>query len=198
MGFYTTSFSVKKTNKAPSTTETSISTVSETEPKTETPKNIDPDEMSAEEKEKTMAEALQSEPFIEMSNKERAHELKKIESLKKKLPKQGIFFGAEFQKRVHETKGFAQKIGEYLVFSDNFKVDAGPDLHVFLSAVRDPKNSKDLHSAGLIDLGKLKSTFGAQMYKIPKNIDFQVESIVIYCVPFKVIFGIAQIYGPGK
>jgi hypothetical protein len=45
-----------------------------------------------------------------------------------------------------------------------------------------------------IDLGSLKGNIGSQNYDIPDNVDLsEYESVVIYCVPFHVVFATAAL-----
>ena len=46
------------------------------------------------------------------------------------------------------------------------------------------------------DLGELKGNIGNQNYEIPKDLDVdQYNSVVIYCVPFHVVFSVATLMG---
>ncbi len=72
----------------------------------------------------------------------------------------------------------------YLRF-ENFEVTNGPDLRVYLTSEGDVKNG--LH------LEKLKGSKGDQNYLL-ENIDLQMyDTVVIYCQPFGVYFGEAQL-----
>lgn len=73
---------------------------------------------------------------------------------------------------------------------EDFEVTNGPDLHVLLVPHENPRSRDDLD--GHVDLGSLKGNLGDQNYDIPNDIDIsEYGSIVIYCVPFHVIFSIA-------
>ncbi len=68
---------------------------------------------------------------------------------------------------------------------ENFEVTNGPDLRVYLTSEGDVKNG--LH------LEKLKGSKGDQNYLL-ENIDVQMyDTVVIYCQPFGVYFGEAQL-----
>jgi len=68
----------------------------------------------------------------------------------------------------------------------DFNTSNGPDLHVYLSQEAEP-----IH---FIELGKLKSTAGNQVYVIPGNPDFTVyKYVLIHCQQFNHVFGIASI-----
>ena len=88
----------------------------------------------------------------------------------------------------HYADGTAKiiKVGDltYLRF-ENFEVTNGPDLRVYLTSEGDVKNG--LH------LEKLKGSKGDQNYLL-ENIDLQIyDTVVIYCQPFGVYFGEAQL-----
>ncbi len=68
---------------------------------------------------------------------------------------------------------------------ENFEVTNGPDLRVYLTSEGDVKNG--LH------LEKLKGSMWNQNYLL-ENIDLQIyDTVVIYCQPFGVYFGEAQL-----
>ncbi len=88
----------------------------------------------------------------------------------------------------HYADGTAKiiKVGDstFLRF-ENFEVTNGPDLRVYLTPEGDVKNG--LH------LEKLKGSKGDQNYLL-ENIDLQMyDTVVIYCQPFGVYFGEAQL-----
>jgi len=88
----------------------------------------------------------------------------------------------------HYADGTAKiiKVGDltYLRF-ENFEVTNGPDLRVYLTSEGDVKSG--LH------LEKLKGSKGDQNYLL-ENIDLQIyDTVVIYCQPFGVYFGEAQL-----
>ena len=103
-----------------------------------------------------------------------------------------------FAAKAHRGAGGATVVrrdgSTYLVLDAAFATDAGPRLHVFLTGHPDPANSADVHSAGDADLGPLKATSGAQVYEIPATAaDGDWKSVVVYCVPFKVVFTSASL-----
>lgn len=75
---------------------------------------------------------------------------------------------------------------------EGFEVTNGPDLHVLLVPHANPGGRGDLD--GYVDLGPLKGNIGDQNYEIPDDLDIsEYGSIVIYCVPFHVIFTTATL-----
>jgi hypothetical protein len=79
----------------------------------------------------------------------------------------------------------------YLRF-ESFNVTNGPDLHVFLSRSDRPASSAEVHDG--VYVGKLKAPEGAFHYELDPSADLAaIRSVVIYCVPFRVIFSSAPL-----
>ena len=88
----------------------------------------------------------------------------------------------------HDAEGVAKIIQandmSFLRF-ENFQVTNGPDLRVYLTSDGDVKNG--------IHLEKLKGSKGSQNYSLD-NIDVGIyDIVVIYCQPFGVYFGQAEL-----
>lgn len=136
------------------------------------------------------------EPSKEMTPEERAQERAVVDAITSNSL-MTTEHGGVFGPRVHQGAGNVKIVrdGEKrtLIFDEDFVTDAGPNLHVFLTAARDPMTSAELHAKESTDLGKLKSTSGMQTYEIPSSVAFQPASVVVYCVPFKVIFSVANL-----
>ena len=76
--------------------------------------------------------------------------------------------------------------GVYSVALKNMNIGVGPDLHVYLS--------KQTQPVDFIDLGKLKSTKGDQVYQLSKNVDFtSYKYALIFCQQYNVPFGSAEL-----
>jgi hypothetical protein len=83
--------------------------------------------------------------------------------------------------------------GDLVLRFEDFTSTNGPELHVILS-----KDVPTSTFAGVgedsIDLGLLKGNVGNQNYEISADIDLdEYKSIVIYCVPFGVVFSSADL-----
>ena len=77
-----------------------------------------------------------------------------------------------------------ENAGRYSLVLDSFMVNNGPDLHVYLSREKQPVN--------FIDLGKLRSISGTQVYVIPGVPDFAAfKFALIHCQQFDHLFGVA-------
>ena len=116
------------------------------------------------------------------------------ESLALKL-KSGEFEDAD---SFHKGSGIATIYrgpdGSHLLRLEELSVTNGPDLHVILSPHQNPEKRADVTAAGYVDLGKLKGNKGNQNYDIPGDVDIAAQgSVVIYCVPFHVVFSVATL-----
>jgi hypothetical protein len=109
--------------------------------------------------------------------------------------KEAMFEDAD---RAHKGSGTAKILqtpaGERLLRFEEFSVANGPDLHVILSDNPFPTSRDDVGT--YVDLGELKGNIGNQNYEIPNDLNLdQYKSVVIYCMPFHVVFSIGTLAG---
>ena len=84
--------------------------------------------------------------------------------------------------------------GTHILRFEDFTVTNGPDLRVLLAEPGDPMSRDELQAGGYTHLAKLKGNVGNQNYEIPAEIDLsQQNSVIIYCMPFRVIFSVAPL-----
>jgi len=84
--------------------------------------------------------------------------------------------------------------GSRVLRLQDFEVDNGPDLHVYLVPIDPVPDSVGVEIPGSVDLGKLKGNIGDQNYDIPADLDLsQFQSVVIWCQPFRVPFTAAAL-----
>jgi hypothetical protein len=106
---------------------------------------------------------------------------------------QGEFAGAD---NVHQGSGSAaifQQGDQRVLRFEEFSVTNGPDLHVILTKHPSPAGRSDVGD-DYIDLGSLKGNMGNQNYEIPADVDLSTyQGVVIYCVPFHVVFATAKL-----
>ncbi|MEO6315740.1 MAG: DM13 domain-containing protein [Chitinophagaceae bacterium] len=75
---------------------------------------------------------------------------------------------------------------KYTLSFENIAVSNGPDLHVYLS--------REMQPLTFIDLGKLKSTQGNQLYDVTGLPDFsQYTYVLIHCQQYNHLFGSAAL-----
>jgi hypothetical protein len=108
---------------------------------------------------------------------------------------QGQFIGADsFHMGSGDARIYALADGNLILRLENFSVTNGPDLHVLLAENPSPQDSDSL--GVYLDLGSLKGNLGNQNYDIPAGTDInQFKSVVIYCLPFHVVFSTADLAG---
>jgi hypothetical protein len=106
---------------------------------------------------------------------------------------EGQFAGAD---SFHMGSGRAavfEQGGQRVLRLEDFSVTNGPDLHVILTKESDPSGQPEVGEE-YIDLGALKGNVGNQNYEIPAGVDLSTYSgVVIYCVPFHVVFATATL-----
>ena len=104
----------------------------------------------------------------------------------------GMFRDADNFHRGSGTATINNVSGDLVLRFEDFNVTNGPQLHVRLYEGEDPQVHSDL--GAYRDLGPLKGNRGNQNYDIPADIDLdRYNSVVIYCVPFSVIFSVAPL-----
>ncbi len=104
-----------------------------------------------------------------------------------------------FIDRIHPGEGTAVVLGDgseqrFLRFEDDFSIDNGPDLNVYLVAGVPADGDAGLFDDDFIDLGDLKGNIGSQNYEIPTDVDLDAyNTVVIWCVRFGVAFNAANL-----
>jgi hypothetical protein len=105
----------------------------------------------------------------------------------------GIFYGV-----AHPTEGTATiyRMGDggLMLRFTNFTTSNGPNVHVYLVAADEPKDSETVQRAGFIDLGPIKGNIGDQNYVLGSDVDFsKYRAVSIWCQRFRVNFGAASL-----
>ena len=113
--------------------------------------------------------------------------------------KQGAFTDADrFHKGSGQATIYQLPDGSHILRLENLDVTNGPDLRVILSPSQNPESSGEVKGQGYVELDKLKGNKGNQNYPIPAGFDVApIQSVVIYCKPFKVIFSVASLQQAG-
>ena len=178
----------------------------------EIPSTGELEEMSSEEAEKAINEAVEGidEEFVESLSPEEAKELEEQiaavstmmpdHEMEEKMPEteaewvlvsEGQFQDADNAHRGSGTASIFAQGKERILRFENFNVTNGPDLHVLL--VENIAGSDHDGIGNYIDLGKLKGNMGSQNYEMATDVDLaQYEGIIIYCMPFHVVFSRAS------
>ncbi len=100
----------------------------------------------------------------------------------------GSFFGVAGHDAVGTARLAPGLDGELrLSFAEDFLVDQGPQLAVFLSP-------GEQFGPGSINLGELQSPRGPQIYVVPGNAGLgTLDWVIIHCVPYNISFGRARL-----
>lgn len=93
---------------------------------------------------------------------------------------------------IHDASGSATVLplddGSRVLRLENFEATNGPGLYVYLAS--------DKTAADHVSLGRLKANAGNQNYAIPDGVDLEKhDTVLIWCEPFSVLFGSAQLSG---
>jgi hypothetical protein len=104
----------------------------------------------------------------------------------------------QFYSILHPTAGTAAIYrmgdGSRVLRFTNFKTSNGPDVHVYMVAADDAKDSASLLRAGFIDLGKIKGNMGDQNYALNPEVDLsKYRAVSVWCKRFSVNFGAAPL-----
>jgi hypothetical protein len=107
---------------------------------------------------------------------------------------QGTFYNV-----VHTGQGtatiYALPDGARVLRLDDFEVQNGPDLHVYLVPTDPVPYQVGQEINGALDLGQLKGNQGSQNYNLAATVDLsQYQSVVIWCQPFRVPFIAAALH----
>ena len=106
--------------------------------------------------------------------------------------------GDSFHKGSGDVRLYRLANGDAVLRFEGLSVTNGPDLHVLVSTHPDPMNKSELYDAGYSTLGQLKGNRGDQNYEVPDDVNpDSIGSVIIYCMPFHVIFSVAPLTDQG-
>jgi hypothetical protein len=84
--------------------------------------------------------------------------------------------------------------GSRLLRFTGFSTSNGPDVHVYMVAADDAKDSASVLRAGFIDLGTIKGNMGDQNYTLGPDVDLlKYRAVSVWCKRFSVNFGAAPL-----
>lgn len=90
------------------------------------------------------------------------------------------------------TQGEVLYLKNSLYVGTTFETDPGPSIHFFLTKMVDPRDG-DFPDESSIDLGPIKTTFGAHSYSVPSiNDPLLYRTAVIYDTKLERLYGFAQ------
>lgn len=113
-----------------------------------------------------------------------------------------IIESGNFSGVMHPTTGTATiyRLGDgtLMLRFTNFRTSNGPDVHVYLVASEDAKDTETVKRAAFIDLGTMKGNIGDQNYALGTDLDFaKYRTVSIWCKRFAINFGAAPLRGDG-
>lgn len=84
--------------------------------------------------------------------------------------------------------------GNRILRFTNFRTSNGPDVHVYLVATDDARDTATVKRAAVIDLGTIKGNIGDQNYALGADLDLsKYRTVSIWCKRFAVNFGAAPL-----
>lgn len=107
---------------------------------------------------------------------------------------QGVFVdGDSFHTASGDVKVYRLEDGALVLRLEDIEVKNGPDLNVIVTPSPTVAGRGDVRVEGHLDLGDLKGNIGSQNYDLPAGYALPDEfSVVVFCVPFQVVFGSAE------
>ena len=139
---------------------------------------------------------LAEDPFGHMDQETMNEFSEEMEKMKDKeivasesMPPSEVRKQGEFKANAHNVNGRALLIEtgvENVLRFEDFETINGPNLHIYLSA--------DFKGKDFIDLGKIKATKGNINYQLDDDINTdKYNKVLVWCVPFKVLFSYAEL-----
>jgi hypothetical protein len=103
-----------------------------------------------------------------------------------------------FRGVAHDARGTATVVrrpdGSRALELTGFETSNGPDLHLYLVAARDARDSDAVTAAGFVTLGALKGNVGDQVYEVPAGVDLdRFRAVTVWCRRFGVNFATAPL-----
>lgn len=92
-----------------------------------------------------------------------------------------------------DVRGYVLYLPDTIYISPDFETEPGPALRLYLTTVVDPRDA-EFPDATSVDVGPLKSAYGAQEYRVPaQKEEGKLRTFVLYDTRLKMIYGFAQI-----
>jgi electron transfer DM13 len=109
-----------------------------------------------------------------------------------------ILESGTFHSGTHPTEGTATiyriENGNRVLRFTNFRTSNGPDVHVYMVASEDARDSASVQNSPFIDLGLIKGNIGDQNYTLDFNLDLaKYRTVSVWCKRFSKNFGAAPL-----
>ncbi len=120
-----------------------------------------------------------------------------------KAPEPVALASGHFHSVAHESSGVATVYqlpdGKRVLRLTEFKTSNGPDVHLYLVASDDAKDSDTVKKVGFVTLGALKGNEGDQNYDVPADVDLaKYRAVTVWCRRFAVNFATAPLMKQGS
>ncbi|HZD28243.1 MAG TPA: DM13 domain-containing protein, partial [Xanthobacteraceae bacterium] len=104
----------------------------------------------------------------------------------------------KFHSVAHPTSGTAAVYqladGTRVLRFTHFKTSNGPDVHVYLFAADEARDTESVKRAAFVDLGSIKGNIGDQNYTLGSDVDLsKYRTVSVWCKRFSVNFGAAPL-----
>lgn len=109
-----------------------------------------------------------------------------------------IIESGTFSGVMHPTTGIATIYrlgdGSRILRFTNFTTSNGPDVHVYMVATDDARDTETVKRSAFIDLGIIKGNIGDQNYALRADLDLsKYRTVSIWCKRFAINFGAAPL-----
>jgi len=99
---------------------------------------------------------------------------------------------------MHPTAGTATIYrlgdGSRILRFTNFRTSNGPDVHVYMVAAEEARDTETVMRTAIIDLGTIKGNIGDQNYALAADVDLsKYRTVSIWCKRFAINFGAAPL-----
>ncbi len=146
-----------------------------------------PEELSADEARVMMSAASKLEIEVEES-------MTQAMSVATQFKSGSFVDGDAFHQGEGRATIYQLEDGSHVLRFEDFRVTNGPALFVLVSSHPNPGGRSDLSDAGYTELARLKGNVGNQNYVLPDDLSpDDVNSVIIYCKPFRVVFSVAAL-----
>ena len=139
---------------------------------------------------------IQKDPILENGNKKTYIERTKkkwLEISRKARNTQLQTRTGEFHRMQEYVRGEVLLMDHTLYIGTLFETDAGPELHIYLTTVLDPRDH-NFPDETSVDLGLLKSPFGTQYYDVPESEHYEkFRTVVLWDKALDRLYGFAQL-----
>lgn len=109
-----------------------------------------------------------------------------------------VLASGSFHSGTHPTRGLATVYltanGTHILRFTNFKTYNGPDVHIYMVAADDVRDSASVRNSESIDVGLIKGNIGDQNYVLGSDVNLgKYRTVSVWCKRFSKNFGAAPL-----